>query len=133
MLCPPHFSGLLIPKEEQYTTYNDIMHIFIALFPLYISERYFSALRKVKTWLRSTMRQDRLDSLMVCHVHRDRLMDIDLNEIANRCFLNGNTEALVQPGKAYLVVFESELLICLSPLICPDWTFVYFLEYNGAK
>ena len=79
------------------------------------------------------MGQETLDSLMICHVHRDRLMDIDLNEIANRFFLNGNTEALVQPGIAYLVVFESELLICLSPLICPDLTFVYFLEYNGAK
>ncbi len=37
------------------------------------SERSFSALRRVKTYLRSTMTQCRLNNLMVLHVHRDRL------------------------------------------------------------
>ena len=47
------------------------------------AERSFSALRRLKTWLCSTMGQERLSSLMTCHVHRDRLMEIDPNEILN--------------------------------------------------
>ena len=36
------------------------------------SERSFSALRRLKTYLRSTMSQERLNnSLMVSHVHKD--------------------------------------------------------------
>ena len=34
------------------------------------SERSFSALRRIKTYLRSTMKQERLNSLMVLHVHK---------------------------------------------------------------
>ncbi|XP_068239780.1 zinc finger MYM-type protein 1-like [Palaemon carinicauda] len=37
------------------------------------AERSFSALRRLKTWLRSSMSQQRLNHLMICHVHRDRL------------------------------------------------------------
>ena len=47
------------------------------------SERTFSALRRVKTYLQSTMRQSRLNSLMTLHVHMDRTDALDLKEIAN--------------------------------------------------
>jgi hypothetical protein len=40
------------------------------------TERLFSALRRLKTYLRTTMLQDRLTSLAVLHVHRD--IDIDM-------------------------------------------------------
>ena len=33
------------------------------------AERSFSALRRVKTWLKSTMSHERLNSVMMCHVH----------------------------------------------------------------
>ncbi|XP_068213365.1 zinc finger MYM-type protein 1-like [Palaemon carinicauda] len=36
------------------------------------AERSFSALRRLKAWLRSSMSQQRLNHLMICHVHRDR-------------------------------------------------------------
>ena len=36
------------------------------------SERSFSALRKVKSYLRSTMLQERLNYPMLLHVHKDR-------------------------------------------------------------
>ncbi len=35
------------------------------------SERSFSALRRVKTYLRTTMTQQRLNNLMVLHVHKE--------------------------------------------------------------
>ena len=37
-------------------------------------ERSFSTLRKVKTWLRSTMSDDRLSSLCMISVHREQIM-----------------------------------------------------------
>lgn len=47
------------------------------------SERLFSALRRVKSYLRSTMMQERLNHLMVLHVHKERTDSIDAVAIAN--------------------------------------------------
>ena len=47
------------------------------------SERSFSALKRLKTYLRSTMTQLRLNNLMVLYVHRDRLDKLDLCHIGN--------------------------------------------------
>ena len=47
------------------------------------SERSFSALRRVKSYLRSTMGQARLNHLMVLHYHSDRTDNLDLKGILN--------------------------------------------------
>ena len=49
-----------------------------------ISERSFSAMRRVKTYLRATMSQVRLNNCMVLHVHRDMTDELDLAVVANR-------------------------------------------------
>lgn len=46
------------------------------------SERSFSAMRRVKSYLRSTMNQERLNSLIL-HVHKDQTDTLDLPSIAN--------------------------------------------------
>ena len=46
------------------------------------SERSFSALRRVKNYLRSTMTQQRLNNLMVLHVHKDITDQIELKAVA---------------------------------------------------
>ena len=46
------------------------------------SERSFSTLHRVKTYLRSTMGQQRLNNLMVLHVHTDMTDAIDLQKLA---------------------------------------------------
>lgn len=48
------------------------------------SERSFSALRRVKTYLRSTMAQDRLNHMMTLHIHRDLTDKLSLVDSANR-------------------------------------------------
>ena len=48
-----------------------------------ISERSFSALRLVKTYLRSTMTQERLNHLMVLYVHKYLTDNLDLISVAN--------------------------------------------------
>ena len=47
------------------------------------SDRSFSALRRVKTYLRSTMGQQRLNNLMVLHVHKDLCDSLQMKEIVN--------------------------------------------------
>lgn len=37
------------------------------------AERSFSGLRRLKTWLRSTMTQTRLNSVALCHLHKEKL------------------------------------------------------------
>lgn len=47
------------------------------------SERSFSAMRRLKSYLRSTMTQERLNHLMVMHVHKDLTDSLVLTDVAN--------------------------------------------------
>ncbi len=47
------------------------------------SERSFSAMKRVKSYLRSTMTQDRFNNLMILHVHQEYTDSINLTEVAN--------------------------------------------------
>ena len=47
------------------------------------SERSFSALRRLKTWLRATSSQARLNWCMILHVHKDRTDALSLKSVAN--------------------------------------------------
>jgi hAT family C-terminal dimerisation region len=46
------------------------------------AERSFSALRRLKNWLRSTMGQQRLNAVAVCHIHKSVLDELDLKQLA---------------------------------------------------
>ena len=48
-----------------------------------VSERSFSAMRRLKTYLRTKMSMDRLNNLMVLHVHKPRTDTLDLIRVAN--------------------------------------------------
>ena len=48
-----------------------------------VSERSFSCLRRIKTYLRLTMHQERLNHLMLLHIHRDRTDKLELVDVAN--------------------------------------------------
>lgn len=49
-----------------------------------VSERSFSALRRVKSYLRSTMKQDRLNHIMTLHIHRNLTDKLNYIDIANQ-------------------------------------------------
>ncbi|XP_039279145.1 zinc finger MYM-type protein 1-like [Nilaparvata lugens] len=53
------------------------------------AERSFSALRRLKTYLRSTMGQKRLNNLAVLHAHRDVLDEVHLSTVMNE-FISSN-------------------------------------------
>ena len=48
------------------------------------SEHSFSALRRIKTYLRTTMTQMRLNSLMVLHIHSHKTDSLNLYSIADQ-------------------------------------------------
>ena len=48
-----------------------------------VSERSFSALRRVKLYLRSTMTQRRVNNIMVLHVRKDQTDQLSLIEVGN--------------------------------------------------
>ena len=56
-----------------------------------VSERSFSAMRRLKTYLRSTMRQIRLNHVLLLNMHKERLDSLDLDIIANDFVREMNT------------------------------------------
>ena len=62
------------------------------------SERSFSAMRRVKTYLRSTMHQQRLNHLMFLSIHKDKLDSLDIKTTANE-FVQGSEHSLSYFGK----------------------------------
>lgn len=60
------------------------------------AERSFSALRKLKTFLRSTMGQLRLNNNSILHIHRDEEVDISIvaNQLINSTEVRQNTFSL---------------------------------------
>ena len=68
---------LNVTNEELYPSIRTVLLILYTMpASTATTERLFSALRRLKTYLRTTMLQDRLTSLAVLHVHRD--IDIDM-------------------------------------------------------
>ena len=65
------------------------------------AERSFSSLRHVKTYLRTTMTQERLNHLMMIHLHKDRSIDI---EKAMNTFILSCQERIHVFGKPQLLV-----------------------------
>ena len=48
-----------------------------------VSERSFSAMKRVKTYLRATVSDTRMNNLMTLHVHKHRTDEIDTIKAAN--------------------------------------------------
>ena len=53
------------------------------------SERTFSVMRRLKTYLRSSMTQERLNNILILHCYKSRTDKIDINQIASS-FINAN-------------------------------------------
>ena len=63
-----------------------------------VSERSFSSLRRIKTYLRSTMTQTRLNSIMTLHIHKELTEKLNVSEIGNE-FLGPSEHRLTLFGK----------------------------------
>lgn len=68
---------------------RDILHEFTKFVRIIITlpdssstnERSFSALKRLKTYLRSTMLQNRLNDLAILHIHQEYLENMNLKEV----------------------------------------------------
>ena len=66
----------------EYVEVERLVHLFLVSPASSVeAERSFSALHRLKTWLRSTTTQVRLNAIAVCHIHQQLLNNIDDNAI----------------------------------------------------
>ena len=84
----------VLPKE-QFSMISEVMKIIKLLLvnpaTTASGERSFSAARRLKTWLRSTMNQERFNSVAILHTHKHLTEYIDLISICNQFIaLNDN-------------------------------------------
>ena len=63
-----------------------------------VSERSFSTMRRIKSYLRSTMGQARLNHAMVLSIYKEQLDELDLKTIANE-FVSSSEHRLRFFGK----------------------------------
>lgn len=71
---------LEMTNKELYPNVYCILKILLTMPPTTTTaERSFSVMKRVKTYLRSTMGQERLSSLALLHIHSD--FDIELKEV----------------------------------------------------
>ena len=61
------------------------------------SERTFSAMRRAKSYLQSTIGQQRLNNIIVLRVHKKRTNKLDLITVANK-FVDGSEIRLARFG-----------------------------------
>jgi hAT family C-terminal dimerisation region len=65
-------------SEDVFGEVSKLLRLFLVIpATSATAERSFSAMRRLKTYLRSTMTAERLNSIMLLHVHKDKLEDID--------------------------------------------------------
>ena len=67
------------------------------------SERSFSAVRRLKNYLRSTMSQQCLNNLMVLHVHDDVTDSLGLKQAAQR-FIKNHGRRIALFGRFLLIL-----------------------------
>ena len=69
--------------QEMFCEVHKLIRIYLTIpVTTATAERSFSALRRVKTYLRSTMSEERLNNAMLLHVHKDVSSNIDILKIA---------------------------------------------------
>lgn len=83
-----YFKELSPPERQIYSEVLTILNlVLVNPSTNSVSERSFSAMRRIKTYLRSTISQQRLNNIMVLHIHKDKTDKLSLIDVANE-FVN---------------------------------------------
>ena len=116
LLRHKELTGITIKEVTNIRTLCDIMNAnpaakslcseIHAMLKLYMTvavttataERTFSTLRRIKTYLRSSMTQERLNHAFILNAHKSRADDLDLLKIA-RLFVSVNERRCMYFGK----------------------------------
>ena len=85
-----YFKGLTTAQKKLMSQVVLVVKLLLpAHYTNAVSERSCSALRRVKTYLRSTMGQSRLNHCMILNIHKDQVDKMNLIDIANKfCWNN---------------------------------------------
>ncbi len=78
-----------------------------------VSERTFSALKRVKTYLCSTTGEGRLNDLLLLHVHKELADGIDMVEVANLFVCGGQPAAQAPVWEVFKKRPAHEVYVCL--------------------
>jgi len=110
----------LLAHCEYYPAIFQILNIFISLPPTtYTIERSFSTLRRVKTWLRSTTGEDRLNGLCMMSLHRERFnanKDTFIQDVINMFGIKRSSYLLI-PNNILSILFNFYFFIYLLKLL----------------
>jgi len=82
--CITFLQELSLPARTYFSEVVKVVQLILVMPATNaVSERSFSTMRRIKSYLRSTMRQDRLNHLMTLHIYQDKLDSLDLVSVAN--------------------------------------------------
>ena len=92
------FDDIIVKIKELHNPKRQMIKVVITLCKLILvnpaisaaGERSFSAARRLKTWLRSRMNQERFSNLTVLNIHKERTHRLCTIDIANE-FTDRNT------------------------------------------
>lgn len=96
----------MLIKDVQINCFADVLKSVIAIYQLLLvnpatsatGERSFSTARRVKTWLRANMKQQRFNNVALFHTHKPRTDKILLVDVANE-FVQRNENRFRNFGK----------------------------------
>ena len=92
------------------------------------AERSFSKLKLLKKNLRSTMLQERLNSLAMCSIEKDILDKIDL-DIVLEDFASGNARRrFFKKHRSTIVLFEVSIIVILPFFQLLRCTIIFFMK-----
>ncbi len=70
--------------KSMFHEYNQLLLLYLTIpVTTATAERSFSALNRIKTYLRCTMTQHRLNHVIIPHIHKEKLDQLDLNNICS--------------------------------------------------
>lgn len=74
-----------VPEVRKLFSQVEILLRLLLVIPVTSCEadRSFSGLRRLKTWLRCTMTQERFNNLAVCNAHHDYIDRLDIQSVVN--------------------------------------------------
>ena len=75
--------------KDMFSEVDNLLHLYFTIpITTCTAERSFSCLRRIKTYLRSTMSEERLNCILL-HVHKEATDHLDLKEIVSM-FISAN-------------------------------------------
>ena len=70
--------------KQMFSEVDSLLHLYFTIpVTTCTAERSFSCLRRIKTYLRSSMTEERLNNVILLHVHKEEVDNLDLQEIAS--------------------------------------------------